>query len=218
MDWLLFRPLTPAEQHAVLAVTTRRRFDRGDTLFNEGDEGDCLHLLTAGRVAVRANTSDGNPVTYAVVGPGEAFGELALVSADHRRTATVVAMEAVETLVLRREHFERVRREHPGVDRMLVEILAARVRRLSAHLLEALHVPVDKREVRRLLVLCRQYGDGSTGPVTLPLTQTDLAEMAGAARPTVNQVLRQLENASVIGLARGSIQVFDRAALRRHAE
>ena len=119
--------------------------------------------------------------------------------------------------MLRREQFERVRLRHPGVDRMLVEILAQRVRRLSAHLVEALYVPVDKRVVRRLLALCRQYAENGASRVSLPLTQSELAEMAGATRPTVNKVLRTLEDAAVIRLARGSIEVFDPEKLRGHA-
>jgi CRP/FNR family cyclic AMP-dependent transcriptional regulator len=217
MDWVLLRALTGAEQDALLAAAIRRRYRRAEVLFHEGDLGDSVHLLATGRVAVRTTTPDGDSVTYAVAGPGEAFGELALLSSDHRRTATVVALEDSETLVLRREQFERIRARHPGVDRMLVEILAARVRRLSAHLVEALYVPVDKRVVRRLLVLCRQYGNGSA-PVSLPLTQSELAEMAGATRPTVNKVLRTLEDAEVIALARGSVQVLDRGALLAYAE
>jgi CRP-like cAMP-binding protein len=217
MDWVLLRPLPASDQQAVLGAATRRRFGRGEILFHEGEAGDSVHLLASGRVAIRANTPEGNSVTYAVSGPGEAFGELGLLSADHRRTATVVALEDVETMMLRREQFELLRTRHPAVERMLVEILAARVRRLSAHLVEALYVPVDKRVVRRLLVLCRQYGDGP-GQVCLPLTQTELAEMAGATRPTVNKVLRTLEDAKVIVLSRGSVEVLDRAGLRRYAE
>jgi CRP-like cAMP-binding protein len=217
MEWLLLRGLTGPEQQALLAAAIRRRYRRGEVLFHEGDLGDSVHLLATGRVAVRTTTPDGDSVTYAVAGPGEAFGELALLSADHRRTATVVALEDTETLALRREQFERVRTRHPGVDRMLVEILAARVRRLSAHLVEALYVPVDKRVVRRLLVLCRQYGNGGA-QVALPLTQSELAEMAGATRPTVNKVLRTLENAEVIVLRRGAVHVLDRTALRSFAE
>jgi CRP/FNR family cyclic AMP-dependent transcriptional regulator len=217
MDWLLLRPLTESDQRAVLGAATRRRFSKGEILFHEGATGDSVHLLASGRVAIRANTPEGNSVTYAVAGAGEAFGELGLLSADHRRTATVVALEDVETMVLRREQFELLRTRHPGVERMLVEILAARVRRLSAHLVEALFVTVDKRVVRRLLVLCRLYGDGP-GQVSIPLTQSELAEMAGATRPTVNTVLRMLEDEKVIVLARGSVQVLDPVALRRYAE
>jgi CRP/FNR family cyclic AMP-dependent transcriptional regulator len=218
VDWVLLRSLTEPEQRAVLAAAVQRRFRRGDIVFHAGDPGDAVHLIAAGRVAVRAITPDGDAVTYAVVGPGEAVGELALLSRDHRRTATIVALEQVETLALRREQFETIRTLYPSVDRMLVEILAQRVRRLSTHLVEALYVPVDKRVVRRILALCRQYGEAGTAPVSLPLTQTELAEMAGATRPTINKVLRTLVDAGAIDLARGRVQVVDREALRRIAQ
>lgn len=217
MDWTLLRDLGDAEQRAVLASTSRRRYSKGEVVFHAGDPGDTLHLIARGRVAARASTPAGDTVTYAVLGPGECFGELALLSADERRTSTIVALEPVETLVLRREQFEALRVRFPAMDRMLIEVLARRVRRLSAHLVEALYVPVEQRVVRRLLVLCRQYDGDGDGPVQVPLTQTDLAEMAGATRPTVNRVLRGLEAGGVLTLARGRIDVHDRPALRRHA-
>lgn len=212
MHWPFLHLLSDAERAAVLAATARHRYRRGEVLFHEGDTGDTIHLLASGRVAVRVTTPVGDTVTYAVLGAGEVFGELGLLSADARRTATVVALEPVETLVLRREQFEQLRARHPAVERMLVQLLAQRVRRLSAHLVEALHVPVDQRVVRRLLALCRLYG-GDDVRVTVPLTQGDLAELAGATRPTVNRVLRSLEQAGVVQLARGRIEVRDRPAL-----
>jgi len=217
MDWALLRGLDDAEQREVVAASTTRRYDRGEVIFHQGDPGDTLHLIAVGRVAVRATTAAGDAVTYAVLGPGEAFGELALLSADARRTSTIVALEPVQTRVLRRDQFETLRQRRPGLDRVLVEVLARRVRRLSAHLVEALYVPVEQRVVRRLIVLCRQYGEDGDTSVTVPLTQTDLAEMAGATRPTVNKVLRSLEAAGVITRARGRIEVLDRHALRRYA-
>jgi CRP-like cAMP-binding protein len=213
MEWLLLRGLSLSEQQALLGVAIRRRYRRGEVLFHEGDVGDSVHLLATGRVAVRTTTPEGDSVTYAVAGPGEAFGELALLSTDHRRTATVVALEDTETLALRREPFERVRARHPGVDRMLVEILAARVRRLSAHLVEALYVPVDKRVRRRLVELAQAYGGGETAEV--PLTQEVLAELVGASRPTVNQVLREEARRGTIRLARGKVVVLQPDELRR---
>ena len=215
--WWLLDALQPAERDAVLGATVRRRFERRATIFAEGEVGDTLHMLAGGRVAVRAGTPDGDTVTYAVLGPGDAFGELSLLGRDTHRTATVVALEDAETLVLGRAQFEAVRARHPGVDRMLVDILAARVRRLSVHLVEALHVPVDKRVVRRLLVLAREYGGDPRQPASLPFTQAELAELAGATRPTVNKVLRVLESEGAVVLARGRIEVHDREALRRAA-
>jgi CRP/FNR family cyclic AMP-dependent transcriptional regulator len=217
MEWLVLESLTETERRAVLAATARTRYRQGEVLFSAGDAGDSVHLLAAGRVAVRTDTPDGDSVTYAVIGPGEAFGELGLLARDHRRTATVVALEHVETLVLRRERFDLLRAQYPAMDRVLAEILAQRVRRLSAHLLEALYVPVDKRVARRLLALCRLYGQDGAPRVTVPVTQTELAEMAGATRPTVNKQLRLWEDAAVLRLTRGSIEVLDQDRLRRSA-
>ena len=97
-----------------------------------------------------------------------------------------------------------------------VEVLARRVDELSQSLLEAMYVGVDRRVVRRLVDLAGTYG-GSANRVTVPMTQDDLAGMAGATRPTVNQVLQRLAAAGVIELGRGRIELVDVASLRRRA-
>jgi CRP/FNR family cyclic AMP-dependent transcriptional regulator len=85
------------------------------------------------------------------------------VTPGSRRSATILALEPAETLVLRREHFDALRDEHPTVDRFLVDLLAATVTRLSEQLLEALFVQVDKRVLRRLVALAAEYGQGRAG-------------------------------------------------------
>jgi len=82
-------------------------------------------------------------------------------------------------------------------------------------LLEALYLPVDKRLWRRLLDLVDIYGDAT--PITIPLTQEDLAQLAGTTRPTANRLLREAERDGVIVITRGRIAVNDIAALRRRA-
>ncbi|HET9946094.1 MAG TPA: Crp/Fnr family transcriptional regulator, partial [Actinomycetes bacterium] len=147
------------------------------------------------------------------------FGELALLNQGHVRTATVVALEASETLALTRGAFEALRHGHPAVERVVTEALARRVQELSSALLEALFVPVDRRVVARLVDLGRTYGDGAArGQVTVPITQDDLAGMAGTTRPTTNQVLQRLADEGVLTLGRGRIELRDVAALRRRLD
>lgn len=212
----MFQDLDDEDRRRVLQTAHRRQFGPGEALFHEGDEGTALYILSHGRVAVRSSTPQGDVVTLSVLGPGDVFGELALVRPRHQRTASVVALERVETTTLEREAFEHLRRAHPSVERFLVAVLAARVARLSAHLVEALHVPADKRVLRRLLGLVRLYGEGFL-PVTVPLTQDDLASLAGTTRPTANKVLRQMEELGAVRLSRGKIQVLDPGALRARA-
>jgi CRP/FNR family cyclic AMP-dependent transcriptional regulator len=211
----LLAGLNDDERRLVVARMIRRTYRQGDTLFFEGDREESLHVIQAGRVAIRTSTPNGDVVTLTVMGPGECFGEQALLSADLRRTASVVALEDVETRMLDGRDFEDLRRRHPVVERFLVEVLAAQVRRLSAHVLDALYTPAEKRIVRRLNELVRLYG--ATAGDTIPIRQEDLATMAGTTRPTANRVLKALEVDGVVRLARGRTVVIDPAALADRA-
>jgi CRP/FNR family cyclic AMP-dependent transcriptional regulator len=196
----------------VLAVAAWRRFDRGVVLFHEGEAGGSLHVLMRGRVAVRVMTPDGDTATLNVIGPGAAFGELSLLGPAAQRTATVQAIEPAQTLVLQRADFERLRRSYPSVDRLLVEYLAAQVRRLSERLTEALCFEARIRVLRRLLELDSVF---ERGPVAV--TQEEIATMAGTTRPTVNRVMQDLAEAGIVELGRGRFTVADPAALVRAA-
>lgn len=212
----LFAGLAEEHRRLVLSRMPRRGFRKGDTLFHEGDLGDSLHVLDKGTVAVRTSTPLGDIVTLAVMGAGASFGEQALLSDDARRTASVVALEPVETRVLHRHDFEQLRKDHPSVERFLVDLLSAQVRRLSALVLEAMYLPADQRVVRRMHELAQLYDRG--GPtVDVSIRQEDLATMAGTTRQTTNQVLKSLEEAGVVVLGRGRVEVVDRAALANRA-
>lgn len=218
MEWRILRDLCEEDRERVLTAATRRRFARDETVLRQGEPGAAFHLLAAGRVAVRVTTPDGETVILSVLSPGDFFGEQALLGPRHQRTASVVALEPVETLALDAARFESLRREQPSVERFLVEVLAAQVRRLTAHLVEALHVPAEQRTLRRLLALAHQYRtQNGGGPVVIPVTQQDLATMAGTTRPTANRVLRAMEDAGALRLARGRIEVLDVQALRTEA-
>jgi CRP-like cAMP-binding protein len=217
VDWPILSSLEEEARRHLLASTRRRRFARREVLFHEGDPGDTLHLIEKGRVAVRITTPLGDVATLSVLGPGECVGEMALLSTGHRG-ATVVALEKTETLSLHREQFEAMRREHPAVDRFLIDVLAAEVRRLDGQLMEALFLPVERRVLRRLVALTGVYGsDSAANGSEIPLTQDDLASLAGTSRATVNRVLRQAEEAGWLSLGRGRIRIIDHARLARRA-
>jgi CRP/FNR family transcriptional regulator, cyclic AMP receptor protein len=213
--WELFSDLPPDELQRVLTFARRRTFGRGEVVFHEGDPADSLHLIAKGRFAVRVTTPLGETAMLAIRGPGEAFGELALVS-DAPRSATVAALEAAETYSLYRREFDQLRREHPFVNGVLVAVLAAEVRRMDELIVEAFYVSADKRVLRRLRDLAAVYGDESE-PMIVPLTQEDLAGLAGTSRATVNRVLREEESRGTVTLGRGKTTVLDLQALARRA-
>jgi len=184
-------------------------------IFHQGDPADTLHLIAAGRASVRVTMPGGEFVVVELLGPGDAFGELALVGPQSRR-ATVVALERCETLSLGRDEFERLRTAYPGVDRFLIDLLARRVDRLNTYLLEALFVPAERRVLRRLLELCELYPADGQG-IVIPVTQETLASLAGTTRPTANQVLRRLVAIGIVTVSRSQIVVLNRAGLQERA-
>jgi CRP-like cAMP-binding protein len=216
MDWKLLTSLSPDEQRRVISETRRRRFRRGEVIFHEGDPGDSLHLVAKGHVAVRRSTPLGEIATLVVLGPGDYFGELVLVSPESGRNASVVALDATETLTLHRDQLQALRSQYPTIDRFLLDAMAKEIRRLSSLLSDALYVPVDKRILRRLLEVATTYGHDGPAEV-IPLTQEDLAGLAGTTRPSANKALRAVEDAGLIAMSRGEIRLLDPAGLARRA-
>lgn len=216
VEWKLLRSLTADEQRAFISETRRRRFRRGEVIFHEGEPGDTMHLLAKGHVAVRRSTPLGDVATLLVLGPGDYFGELVLVSPDSGRNATVVALDPTETLTLHQDQLERLRTEHPAIDRFLLDAMAKEIRRLSSLLSEALYVSVDKRVLRRLLEVAEAYGAHGAEAV-VPLTQQDLAGLAGTTRPSTNRVLRAAEEAGLLSVSRGQVRLLDTNGLAKRA-
>jgi CRP/FNR family cyclic AMP-dependent transcriptional regulator len=216
VPWNLFADVPPGELASVLSIARRRTFSRGEVVFHEGDPADSFHVVSRGRFAARMRTRLGDTALLSIVGPGEAFGELALVGAPGARSTTVTAIEAAETRAIYGTDFARLRRDHPGIDSVLVALLADQVRRLSQRVLEAYYVEAEARVRVRLVELAATYGgDEPVPPVTVPLTQEDIASLAGTSRATVNRVLREEEQRGTISLGRGRTVLLDVAAIAR---
>lgn len=206
----LLDALGATERQALLDCLRTRNYKRGQVVFNDGDDGDCMHLVQSGRLDVQVTTLDGNTIVLRVVQPGEMVGELSLVHPGHRRTGRVTALEPSSTLVLFRRDFERLRHDHPIVDRFLVGVLAERVIRTSELAVEML-LPAETRVWRRIAVLADAYGNEP-----IRLSQDTLAHAAGTVRQTANRVIQTGVRESILENARGVIRVLDRAGVERH--
>ena len=203
--WEILEPLDEEQRRAVLQSAVRRRFRNGDSLFHQGDPGDSIHLLDKGHAAVRIVSRRGDTITLDIMEPGDSFGEQAIVSPEHRRTASMVAIGDVETLMLHRDAFLELQRRHPGVSTVLIELLAAQVRRLSDQVMDAHTLSADERVLKQLRRLA--FGFEHSGAATIPITQEDLASLAGTTRPTANRALQALVADGIVQLGRGRIGV-----------
>jgi CRP-like cAMP-binding protein len=218
MRWRLLEGVADEDVRRLVSVSRRRHFERNEVVFHRDDPADSLHLITNGRFAIRLLSPLGDTVTVAVRGPGESFGEMALVGSKSRRSATVSALEQGETLCVYRGDFDELRRRHGSIDELLLTFLVSEVRMLNDRLLEALYVPVERRVLRRLAELTQTSPDGDA-PVEIPLTQEELAELAGTTRATMNRILRDEQRRGNLELQRGRTIVLrrDEIAGRAHA-
>jgi CRP-like cAMP-binding protein len=212
----LLEGLTPEEEFEVRRRCRRRRFAAGEHLFHAGDIGDAFHYIDRGRVLILADSAMGEPVALTVLGPGQSFGEQALLDPRSRRTATARALETTEILSLARTDFERLRADNPQIERMLTNVLADQVRRLTNRLVEALTQPAEVRVYRRLNELGGTYEvTGTDAPI--PLTQEQIASMAGARLRVTNRVLNEARRDGVLSTRRRRIVIEDWEELRRRA-
>ncbi len=203
--WEILEPLSEEQRRAVLQTAVRRRYRNGDSLFHQGDPGDSFHLLDKGHVAIRIVSRRGETITLDILEPGGSFGEQAIVSPDHRRTASVAAIGDVETLMLHRSGFLDLQRSQPAVSSVLVGMLASQVRRLSDQLIDAHTLSADERVLKQLRRLARAFEQD--GRALIPVTQEELASLAGTTRPTANRALQGLVSDDLVRLHHGRIEV-----------
>lgn len=215
MDWPLLASLPEEDRRDFLALGRPRAFARDETICHAGDPADALHLVTEGRLAVRVSLASGDSAMINVLGPGDYFGELALLRSDGHRTASVAALEPSRTVAITYSAFRRLCETRPAVEQALTTLMADRIDQLSQRLLETTFLSLDRRVCRRLLDLC--IGRGSDGPMTIMLTQSQLGELTGGTRPSVNQALQRLVDQGIIALGRGRIDVLDVPRLRSKA-
>ncbi len=220
--------LTAEELDRLLAPARVERLDEGRVLFRKGDPGDRLYVVLAGRISIGTTSEDGKEVVFNVLGRGEVFGEIALLDGK-ARTADATAMAECHVLVLERSDFMPVLQGNPEVTARLIAVLCERVRWVSQSYEDALFLPLPVRLAKRLLLLAETHGepadgagggveDGTGTRIEFPLSQQELAKMAGVSRESVNKLLRAWQNQGLIAHDHGHVTILDPARLKRLVE
>ena len=216
----LFARVDDATLETVCASLRVRRYRRNETIFHQGDPGDALYIVESGSVKVVLPSPEGEDAAIiATLDRGAFFGELALLDgAEH--SATAIAVEPTQALVLRREPFEQLVEDEPDLRKALMAGLVAELRRLTSHVGELHFLDLPGRLASRIAAIARETQPGQTTNLVLewPYTQSDLAGMIGGTRQTVNRLLQDLAARGLIQLEREQLLIPDLAALARSAD
>jgi CRP-like cAMP-binding protein len=188
----LFAGLDERTLSLLTAALRTRRYRRDEVIFHADDPGDSLYIVSSGSVKIILSSDDGTePAILTTIGPAGFFGELALLDGAPR-SATAVALDAVQTLVLRREAFDRLVDSEPGLRRALLATLATEIRRLTAQVEDLHFLDLPGRLARHLLREINTTDErASAGEARLPwpFSQGELAGMIGGSRQSVNRLL-----------------------------
>jgi CRP-like cAMP-binding protein len=214
----LFARLAAVQLDELAAAATTRRLEAREELFHKGDAAAQVYVVASGRLKVTSTSSEGSEVVLNLLDVNEVVGELPLLVGGVR-TATIVALEPSELVVLERREFLRFLREHPEATLELLTVLAERVVRLSECIEDSVFLGVAARIAKKLLALAETFGEEAPDGVhvTLRLSQGELAQYVGTTRETVNKQIRAWSEQGVVSMAAGAITIHARDALERLA-
>ena len=213
----VFSTLSPEELERVAQVAVTRRFEAGEIVFKEGDEGSTCYVVRSGRARAVIEHPDGRSITLAHFGPGDIFGEMAMLDGE-RRSATVESIEATDAIAIGSADMHRLLHEYADISVKLIAALGQRLRETNDRLARQSFQTVQSRVAAVLAELvATARGEGQAeGDVVITSTQAELAQLAGSSRESASRFLAVLERAGIISQGRGKLTVHDPDALGRY--
>ena len=214
----LFTALADDSATALKARMVEVRVSKGQVLFNEGDSGDRLYIVTDGKIKLGIKSIDGRENLLAVLGPGEMFGELSLFDPSPR-TATATALTDAKLLGLGQEDLNLWLAEHPEVAKYLLRALAQRLRRTWEAVGDLVFSDVPGRVAKALSELAQKFGTRNDDGlhVAHDLTQEELAQLVGASRETVNKALADFATRGWVRLEARAVVILDEDRLNKRS-
>ena len=216
----LFADLEEGELERFSQVAVPRSFPAATRVFHEGDSSDACYIVSEGSFRVTREHSDGRAITLATLGPGEIFGELAMLDGD-KRSASAESITDGTLLALPANDVRSLLARNPEIALKLVAGLVRRLRAANMRLSRQSFQTVPSRVAGILAQLSREGqdnkdGDGEMAEVTIRMNQTDLAQLAGTSRESVSRFLAELERAGVVRSGRGRVTVLQPQKLRNY--
>lgn len=209
----LFSGLEEEDLESLISVATRRKYPKDGVIFFEHDVGDALFLILSGRVKVTILSDDGREIILAMLSDGDFFGEMSLLD-NEPRSATAIALQETEMVVLHQRDFLSIVEKRPRVLINLLSVLSSRLRKANQQIGNlALH-DVYGRVARILLEMASEDGTRQPdGRVAFRRpTHQEIANMIGATRETVSRMISDLHRQGFIEISGKNVIIQDALA------
>jgi CRP/FNR family transcriptional regulator, cyclic AMP receptor protein len=212
--WIL-EGLSEQELAGLAGLARLKVYKARETIVEKGDPAREFFVLLRGRAKVASSGAGGTDTALNVMGPGEVFGEIAMLDGQPR-SATVTTLEESEIAMVEMQAFRDLLTASPSIALKLLAVLAGRVRELTTRLEDRAFLEVPARLAKQLLWLAENHGErnGEGAHIELRLSQQELGDLIGATRESVNKHLSEWTRSGVLKQTRERVEIYDLGALR----
>jgi CRP-like cAMP-binding protein len=207
----VFAALVEAENEALAFLAKEKSLVQDENIFWEGEQSDWFYIISQGKVKIFKSASQGKEITLSFFGPGEIFGEVAVLE-NKPYPASAQAITATRLIGIKKADFWEYMLKHPPIALKIISVLSSRLREAQSRLRDMAGERVEQRLARILLMLSAKLGS------TLPFTRQELSDMAGTTTETTIRVLSQWKEQGVIRSVRGKIIIIDDNKLKELGE
>jgi CRP-like cAMP-binding protein len=188
-----------------------KEFPKGTVLFQEGEPGKDMFVLQSGKISISKKVRDVEKV-LAMLGPGEFFGEMAIIS-NKPRNATATVMEDAKLLVIDPKTFEAMIRGNAEIAVRMIKKLAERLSEADAQIENLLLSDPASRVVHQVLQVCQTRGRPMEEGIEVDFPVRELPRLIGVGEPAIRHMLDRLERAGLIERSGDRLTVYDTARL-----
>lgn len=211
----IFETLDDECLRPIMRVASLRTIPRHTVVLHAGDSTDNIYFVLSGALKVQVSDEDGREVILSKLGPGELFGEMGVLD-DNPRSATVLATEPTEVVMMGKADFKKCLADNPDVSLFIMRNLTRRLRMADRNIESLALLDVYGRVARLLLESAEDVGGRKV--VTHKITKQDIGKMIGASREMVSRVMRDLSAQGLIEEVDGRLVIIDPSAFKRHGE
>lgn len=211
----LFSELEDSEVAPIAALCLKRKVPKGSILFYAGDPGNSCYMLLDGKIKIVVTADDGREHILGLLGAHDLFGEMSLIDGEPR-SASAVAVEESNVLVIQRADFMKVLANNPAIPMKLLSVLSRRLRRTDDHVESLAFLSAPGRVARLLLNLAEELGKRTPDGLVFEtrMTRQEMANLTGTSRETFTRVLMDYQDRGLVLLDRNQVVLKDETKLR----
>lgn len=211
--------MTDAHLEEIASIALEKKFKKNKVIFNKGDRGNVLFILTTGTVKLSLFDQSGKEMILKMLYKNDFFGEMSLLD-DYFRSATVTAVEDSNALLIYRNEFMRLIHEFPGIALEMLKVFIHRLKTSDKKIVSLTFFDAFRKVSSTIIDLAEKTGrqEGKHTAIDLTLTRQDMANMIGLSRETLTRILQELHFREILNVSRKKIVILNPKALEEEVQ